>query len=82
MTKKIAIIVHGGTIDQILCAFILGSTAVALDWEAHLYFTFWGLTMLQKGEMDKAGLPATYKHLEEYLRTKLKAMNTLHPTRC
>jgi len=78
MTKKIAIIVHGGTIDQILCAFILGSTAVALDWEAHLYFTFWGLTMLKKGEMDKAGLPATYKHLEEHLRTKLKAMN--YPT--
>jgi peroxiredoxin family protein len=76
--QKIAIIVHSGTIDQLLCAFILGSTAVAMDWEAHLYFTFWGLTMLKKGEMDKAGLPAMYKHLEEHLAKKLKEMN--YPT--
>ncbi len=76
--KKIAIIVHSGTIDQLLCAFILGSTAVAMDWEAHLYFTFWGLMMLKKGEMDKAGLPATYKHLEEHFLKKLGEMN--YPT--
>ena len=77
-SKKLAIIVHSGTIDQLLCAFILGSTAVSLDWEAHMYFTFWGLTKLKKGVMDKAGLPATYKHMEEDLHEKLKAMN--YPT--
>jgi len=76
--KKIAIIVHSGTIDQLFSAFILGSTAVAMDWEAHLYFTFWGLMMLKKGEMDKAGLPATYKHMEEHLKKKLVEMN--YPT--
>jgi peroxiredoxin family protein len=77
-SKKLAIIVHSGTIDQLLCAFILGSTAVSMDWEAHMYFTFWGLTKLKKGEMDKAGLPATYKHMEKDLHEKLKAMN--YPT--
>ena len=77
-TKKLAIIVHSGTIDQLLCAFILGSTAVSMDWEAHLYFTFWGLTMLKKGEMEKAGLPTTYKHLEKQFQKKLEAMN--YPT--
>ena len=41
--KKLAIVVHGGTIDKLYCAFILASTAVATDMEAHLYFTFWGL---------------------------------------
>ena len=76
--KKLAIIVHSGTIDQLLCAFILGSTATTMDWDVHLYFTFWGLTMLKKGAMEKAGLPATYKHLEEELSTKLKEMN--YPT--
>jgi hypothetical protein len=30
MSKKIAI-VHSGTIDQLLCAFILGFTAVSMD---------------------------------------------------
>jgi peroxiredoxin family protein len=77
-TKKIALIVHSGTIDQLLCAFILGSTATSLDWDVHMYFTFWGLNMLKKGEMEKAGLPATYKHLESHLQKKLEEMN--YPT--
>ena len=76
--KKLAIIVHSGTIDKLLCAFILGSTATAMDMEAHLYFTFWGLTMLRKGAMEKAGLPATYKHMEEQLKKRLKEMK--YPT--
>jgi peroxiredoxin family protein len=76
--KKLAIIVHSGTIDKLLCAFTLASTAVSMDIETHLYFTFWGLTMLQKGAMDKAGLPATYKQHEEMLKTKLKEMK--YPT--
>ncbi len=76
--KKLAIVVQGGTLDKLYCAFILTSTAVAMDMEAHLYFTFWGLQMLVKGEMDKAGLPATYKHLEEKMKENLKTMN--YPT--
>ncbi len=76
--RKLAIVVQGGTIDKLYCAFILASTAVATDMEAHLYFTFWGLQMLVKGAMEKAGLPATYKHLESKMRENLKAMK--YPT--
>jgi peroxiredoxin family protein len=76
--KKLAIIVHSGTLDKLYCAFILGSTATSMDIEAHLYFTFWGLTMLKKGALEKAGLPATYKHMEEQLKKKLEEMN--YPT--
>jgi peroxiredoxin family protein len=76
--KKIAIIVHSGTIDKLYCAFILGSTATSMDMETHLYFTFWGLNMLVKGAMEKAGLPATYKPMEEQLKKKLKEMK--YPT--
>ncbi len=76
--KKLAIVVQGGTIDKLYCAFILASTAVAIDMEAHLYFTFWGLNMLVKGAMEKAGLPATYKHLEEQMRKNLEKMK--YPT--
>lgn len=76
--KKLAIVVQGGTIDKLYCAFILASTAVATDMEAHLYFTFWGLQMLVKGAMEKADLPATYKHLEEKMRENLKKMQ--YPT--
>jgi peroxiredoxin family protein len=76
--KKLAIIVHSGTIDKLFCAFTLASTAAAMDIETHLYFTFWGLNMLKKGAMDQAELPATYKQYEPILKTKLKEMN--YPT--
>lgn len=76
--KELAIIVHSGTLDKILSVFTLGSTAVAMDFEVHLYFTFWGLMALRKGEMEKAELPATYKHMEAQLRERLKEMN--YPT--
>ena len=76
--KKIAIIVHSGTLDKLYCAFTLGSTATTLGTEVHLYFTYWGLNALVKGELEKAGLPATYKHMESYLKKKLKEMN--YPT--
>ena len=76
--KKLALIVHSGTIDKLYCAFILGSTAAAMDMEVHLYFTFWGLTMLKKGALEQAILPETYKQYEDMLKTKLKEMN--YPT--
>jgi peroxiredoxin family protein len=76
--KKLAIIVHSGTLDRLYCAFILGSTAISLDIETHLYFTFWGLSMLVKGGLEKAGLPATYKHMEGQLKQKLEEMK--YPT--
>ena len=76
--KRLAIVVQGGTLDKLYCTFILASTAVAMDMEAHLYFTFWGLNMLVKGAMEKAGLPATYKHLEEKMRRNLERMK--YPT--
>ena len=76
--KKMVIVVHSGTVDKLLCAFTLASTAASMDIETNLYFTFWGLSMLKKGAMDQAGLPATYKEYEETLKTKLKEMN--YPT--
>ena len=77
-TRKLAIIVHSGTLDQLLCAFILGSTAVSMDTEVHLYFTFWGLNAIKKGGLENLGLSSTYADLEEDLKAKLKEMN--YPT--
>jgi len=76
--KRLAIIAHGGTIDRLYPVFILASAAAAMDMETHVYFTFWGLTMLVKGAMEKAGLPPMYKNMEEQLKEKLGAMN--YPT--
>jgi peroxiredoxin family protein len=77
-TRKLAIIIHSGTLDQILCAFILGSTAVSMDTDVHLYFTFWGLNALKKGGLENLGLSATYADLEKDLKVKLEEMN--YPT--
>jgi peroxiredoxin family protein len=74
--KRLAIIVHSGTLDRPYSALILGSTGVTMDIEAH--FTFWSLNLLVKGALEKAGLPATYKHMEEQLKRKLKEMK--YPT--
>ena len=76
--KKLAIIVHSGTLDKLYCVFILGSTATTMGWETHLYFTFWGLNALVKGAMEKAGLPSDYKNLEKQMRDSLKRMK--YPT--
>ncbi|MFQ6052943.1 MAG: DsrE/DsrF/DrsH-like family protein [Candidatus Bathyarchaeia archaeon] len=76
--KKLALLVHSGTVDRLLSAFVLASTAAALDFEVHLYFTFWGLTLLKKGAMDRASLPENYRHMEDQLKRKLGEMN--YPT--
>jgi peroxiredoxin family protein len=76
--KKLALVVQGGTLDKLYCAFILGSTATSMGWEAHLYFTFWGLTALIKGGMEKAGLPSDYKQMEKPMTENLKRMK--YPT--
>ena len=78
-SKKIALIVQSGTIDKLYCAFIMASTSVAMGWEAHLYFTFWGLQSLTKGTMEKAALPGDYKNLEETMRKNLERMKYPSP---
>jgi len=78
-TKKIALVVQSGTIDKLYCAFILASTSVAMGWEAHLYFTFWGLQNLVKGVMEKATLPGDYRNLEETMRKNLERMKYPSP---
>jgi peroxiredoxin family protein len=76
--KKLAIIVESGTLDKLYCSFILGSTATSMGWEAHFYFTFWGLQAIVKGAMEKAVLPGDYKQMETQMRERLKQMK--YPT--
>ena len=79
-TKKLALVVQSGTIDKLYCAFILASTSVAMGWEAHLYFTFWGLQSLAKGALEKASLLGDFKHLEETMRKNLEQMKYPSPS--
>ncbi|MCU7836921.1 MAG: DsrE/DsrF/DrsH-like family protein [gamma proteobacterium symbiont of Taylorina sp.] len=48
MSKKLAIIATKGTLDWAYPPFILASTAAALGYEVEIFFTFYGLNLLEK----------------------------------
>ncbi|OOZ40134.1 NADH dehydrogenase [Solemya pervernicosa gill symbiont] len=48
MSKKLAIIATKGTLDWAYPPFILGSTAAALGYDVEIFFTFYGLRLLEK----------------------------------
>ncbi|MFX1598470.1 MAG: DsrE/DsrF/DrsH-like family protein [Promethearchaeota archaeon] len=70
--KKAAIIVQSGTIDKLFPVLSLASTAGAMDIETHMFFTFWGLPTLKKGGLDQAGFPAEAKHMEDFMKQRMK----------
>lgn len=51
--KRLAIISTHGTLDMAYPPFILSTAAVAMDMEAAIFFTFFGLEILKKGKIDK-----------------------------
>lgn len=52
-TPALTIIATKGTLDWAYPPFILATTAAALGWNASIFFTFYGLTLLRK---DVSGL--------------------------
>jgi peroxiredoxin family protein len=52
-SKRLAIISMHGTMDMAYPPFILATAAVALDMEVAIFFTFYGLEILKKGNVDK-----------------------------
>ncbi len=56
MMEKATIVVHSGDMDKIYSALIIANGALSMGMEASLYFTFWGLQRLQKGELEKGSL--------------------------
>ena len=51
--KRLAIISTHGSLDAAYPPFILATAAVAMDMEAAIFFTFYGLEILKKGQADK-----------------------------
>jgi len=56
MGGKAVIILHSGDMDKVYSALIIANGALAMGMEASIYFTFWGLMRLKKGELDKGPL--------------------------
>ena len=73
-TKKMAIIVHSGTLDKLYPVFMLASSAGAIDLETHLFFTFWGLEALKKNGLENAKLPGVMRLGTGMMKGKIKSV--------
>jgi peroxiredoxin family protein len=49
--EKASIIVMSGDMDKVMGAFIIANGAAAFDMEVTMFFTFWGLKAIQKGNL-------------------------------
>ncbi len=47
-TKKLSIICFSGDFDKAVAAFTMATGAAAVNYEVHVFFTFWGLNILKK----------------------------------
>lgn len=54
--EKASIIVMSGDLDKVMGAFIIANGAAAFDMEVTMFFTFWGLKAIQKGNLTGRSL--------------------------
>ena len=54
-SQKCTIIVFSGDMDKVFAAFIIATTAAAMGMETTMFFTFWGLKAIQKGNVTGKG---------------------------
>lgn len=72
MAKRMAIIVHSGTMDRLYPVFMLTTAAGAMDVEVHLFFTFWGLEALKQGGLESARLPGVMRLGTGMMKARIK----------
>lgn len=53
---KTTIVLHSGDYDKVYSALIIGNGALAMGMDCSIYFTFWGLQRLRKGQLSKGKL--------------------------
>ncbi len=52
MKDKITIMIHSDNMDKLHTALVIANGALAMGMEATLFFTFWGLHRLRKGQLE------------------------------
>jgi len=53
---RASIVVFSGDMDKVFAAFIIATGAAASGMEVSMFFTFWGLKAIQKGNLTGKGL--------------------------
>lgn len=71
-TKRMAIVVHSGTLDLAYPPLMLASAAGASDMQVDIFFTFWGLSLLKKKGFKRAKLPGIMRPFTPMMRWKIK----------
>lgn len=54
-TEKTSIVVFSGDMDKVFAALIIATGAAASGMEVSMFFTFWGLKAIQKGNLTGKG---------------------------
>ncbi len=54
--EKASLIVMSGDMDKVMGAFIIANGAAAFDMKVTMFFTFWGLKAIQKGNLTGRSL--------------------------
>jgi len=49
--QKFCIVLSKATLDMVYPAFMLATTAATMGYESHIFFTFWGLQVLDKNKV-------------------------------
>jgi peroxiredoxin family protein len=47
--EKCSLVICSGDMDKVMAAFIIATTAATMGRETNMFFTFWGLKAIQKG---------------------------------
>ncbi|MGD2148614.1 MAG: DsrE/DsrF/DrsH-like family protein [Anaerolineae bacterium] len=53
--EKCSIVVFSGDMDKVMAAFIIATTGAAMGRETSMFFTFWGIKAIQKGNLTGQG---------------------------
>jgi peroxiredoxin family protein len=73
MTQKVSMVVSEGTFDKAMMPLIVGTTAASMGMEVHIFFTFFGLSLLKKGRKPK--LPGMMRFFTGMILKKMKKQN-------
>ncbi len=53
--NRLSMVVFSGDMDKVLAAFVIATGAAASGMEVNMFFTFWGLKAVQKGNLTGKG---------------------------
>lgn len=81
-TKEKTMIIFDGDLDKAIAAFIIANGAAAMGNKVHMFFTFWGLSLIRKPNANVSGKDFMSKMFSAMLpkgstKLKLSQMNFL-----